>query len=631
MHKACMETLRGKKLWRTRVRRNSRCLKHLQPVTKKYILLFLTLPGGKEGVYDFFIRDYQENVRMILTEEIHTGSNKCTMETTRSSAEEPIFGQTGSANEVVVTRFAKPAGWTSNTTVSVSRVGSLAAGKTGPNSLLKVMAGDLITATADYYYQNAVANTTGNNLTTPVLNALIAAITGSSSTSSLVKSGSGNISTQLGANPLFVSKTAPDANNATGTAPKAYMTILFFDERFNYVAESSTAVRVNQAGNGAAPLPLIDIKAPKNGYVYVYVSNESNEMVYFDNFNVALNRGRIIEEDHYYAYGLKIAAISSQKLGDINEGHLDNKNLYNDKELFDDADLDWYDYGFRNYDAQIGRFTQLDPLTWDYPELTNYQYASCEPIANIDLDGLEKCPVNVAGEAVKTSNNVGRSLIVGGATIGTKVANNAAQRTGAQIINQAFKQGGKFLSKAGGLLLYFIFSPSDAIKGKPDGPPPPGMVWGGDYYVPIRKFEPAPDPKPNPQPEKDPSNSPSKPDDDDDDDQYVYRRGGYTDNTFTPTPGKDDDLTNPKFGLSVDAKPLPGVKSQKISVKKLTVQGFALSIVAGHISIIPGGTRDVMEAQLKDWASTKGNVPVGTVHNPNSHILTKKLLKARVP
>jgi hypothetical protein len=35
-----METLRGKKLWRTRVRRNSRCLKHLQPVTKKYILLF---------------------------------------------------------------------------------------------------------------------------------------------------------------------------------------------------------------------------------------------------------------------------------------------------------------------------------------------------------------------------------------------------------------------------------------------------------------------------------------------------------------------------------------------------------------------------------------------------------------
>ncbi|MFX8254359.1 RHS repeat-associated core domain-containing protein, partial [Acinetobacter baumannii] len=90
-----------------------------------------------------------------------------------------------------------------------------------------------------------------------------------------------------------------------------------------------------------------------------------------DNMKVSLTRGRIIEENHYYAYGLKIAGISSKKLGDVNEGGLGNKNLYNDKELFDDADLNWYDYGFRNYDPQIGRFTQLDPLTWDYPELTN--------------------------------------------------------------------------------------------------------------------------------------------------------------------------------------------------------------------------------------------------------------------
>jgi hypothetical protein len=70
--------------------------------------------------------------------------------------------------------------------------------------------------------------------------------------------------------------------------------------------------------------------------------------VYFDNFIVNDTRGRIIEEDHYYAFGLKIAGISSKKLPDPNEGSIDNKNFYNDKELFDDAELDWYDYGFRN-------------------------------------------------------------------------------------------------------------------------------------------------------------------------------------------------------------------------------------------------------------------------------------------
>ena len=52
--------------------------------------------------------------------------------------------------------------------------------------------------------------------------------------------------------------------------------------------------------------------------------------------------------------------------------------------------LSYGNYGLRNYDPQIARFTQLDPLTWDYPELTKYQYAGNDPIANVDLDGLEK-------------------------------------------------------------------------------------------------------------------------------------------------------------------------------------------------------------------------------------------------
>ncbi len=48
-----------------------------------------------------------------------------------------------------------------------------------------------------------------------------------------------------------------------------------------------------------------------------------------------------------------------------------------------------YDYGFRMYDAGIGRFLTVDPLTKKYPELTPYQFASNTPVAAIDLDGLE--------------------------------------------------------------------------------------------------------------------------------------------------------------------------------------------------------------------------------------------------
>ena len=86
---------------------------------------------------------------------------------------------------------------------------------------------------------------------------------------------------------------------------------------------------------------------------------------------------------------LRVAALSSRKLGNTYEGLLKNDYLYNEKELLEDADLNWYDYGFRFYDPQIGRFPQLDPLTHSYPHLTPYQYASCDPITNIDVDGLE--------------------------------------------------------------------------------------------------------------------------------------------------------------------------------------------------------------------------------------------------
>jgi RHS repeat-associated protein len=349
----------------------------------------IDLPGGSRGAFDYFIRDYQQNVRMILTEETHYGINECTMELNRAGNEEPYFGQTGSANEVATTRLTKPPGWNSNTSTSVSKLSKLTGHTIGPNSLLKVMAGDVINARADYYYPAQVTNN-NKSLVTDIVAALVNAISGSPVTPTSVHGNTANISNDLSAvGSPFASAMDPD-QAAGDQIPRAYLNVVFFNERFEFVGEGSTAVRVSQAGDGADPLVLpLNTKAPKNGYAYIYLSNENDDAVYFDNFTVSDTRGRIIEENHYYAFGLKIAGISSKKLGDPNEGMLDNKNLYNDKELFDDADLDWYDYGFRNYDPQIGRFTQLDPLTDDYPELTNYQYASDEPIANVDMDGLE--------------------------------------------------------------------------------------------------------------------------------------------------------------------------------------------------------------------------------------------------
>jgi RHS repeat-associated protein len=62
----------------------------------------------------------------------------------------------------------------------------------------------------------------------------------------------------------------------------------------------------------------------------------------------------------------------------------------NDNEVKGDGNQQ--DYGMRIYDNRTGKFLSVDPLTKEYPELTPFQFASNNPIENIDLDGLEGTP-----------------------------------------------------------------------------------------------------------------------------------------------------------------------------------------------------------------------------------------------
>ncbi|MBK7034873.1 MAG: RHS repeat-associated core domain-containing protein [Bacteroidetes bacterium] len=58
-----------------------------------------------------------------------------------------------------------------------------------------------------------------------------------------------------------------------------------------------------------------------------------------------------------------------------------------DPETYGEGNI--YDYGFRIYNARLGRFLSVDPLTQSFPWYTPYQFAGNKPIAFIDLDGLE--------------------------------------------------------------------------------------------------------------------------------------------------------------------------------------------------------------------------------------------------
>jgi RHS repeat-associated protein len=79
----------------------------------------------------------------------------------------------------------------------------------------------------------------------------------------------------------------------------------------------------------------------------------------------------VLQENHYYPFGLNINPLSKSF------SNPQNNYQYNGKELTTDFGLHWNDYGARWYDAQVGRWWAVDPLG-EHPnqiDKSSYAYA----------------------------------------------------------------------------------------------------------------------------------------------------------------------------------------------------------------------------------------------------------------
>ena len=106
-------------------------------------------------------------------------------------------------------------------------------------------------------------------------------------------------------------------------------------------------------------------------YVKDYLGN-NRLVVRDDGFGEQMN--------HYYPFGALMAE-STQGAA--------QRYKYNGKELDRIHGLNLYDYGARQYDAALGRWTSIDPLAEKYYEISPYAYCANNPVINIDLDGKE--------------------------------------------------------------------------------------------------------------------------------------------------------------------------------------------------------------------------------------------------
>jgi len=110
---------------------------------------------------------------------------------------------------------------------------------------------------------------------------------------------------------------------------------------------------------------------------------------------------KVMEENHYYPFGLKHQNYTSAASLDFQEqlaawgvilAPVSNnpfKYKYNGKELQDELGLGLYDYGARNYDPAVGRWNVIDPLAEKFYGASPYNYVGNDPIGEADMDGRD--------------------------------------------------------------------------------------------------------------------------------------------------------------------------------------------------------------------------------------------------
>ncbi len=387
--------------------------------------------------YDYFMKDHLGNVRIVLAEnnppqQLYLAS----MEPEKAEAENALF------SNIDASRTDKPVGYpedphTDKNAFVAKLNGKDADRRIGPSLVLKVKSGDTVRLGTKAFYKSQGPNK-AQKTSAPAADmaaALVRAFGNPGAAAAADHTASeGNNGTPFNNNFVNNSwdrlKERDPKSPANPDRPRAYLNFVLFDEDFNLVEGSSGVEQVAATPDELQTLAQDNVIMEKSGFLYVYTSNETQQDVFFDNVTVALAGTPVLEETHYYPFGLAINGLSEQQaIGEANNFKYNGKELQT-KEFSTGTGLEWYDYGARMYDPQIGRWHALDSLAERNYYSSVYGYVLNNPIRRLDLRGLTDWDAVLKGAGATFSGLV---AIAGGIAM-TAMPTGVTQVFGAMAI-----------------------------------------------------------------------------------------------------------------------------------------------------------------------------------------------------
>ncbi len=174
-------------------------------------------------------------------------------------------------------------------------------------------------------------------------------------------------------------------------------------------------------------------------YVYHYTDHLGNVRLSYSDIdgNGTIDAStEIINENNYYPFGMLHRGYN----GGIHPLGTGYTYGFNGKELQEDNDITWLDFGSRNYDPALGRWMNIDPQSGRYMGVSPFAAMGNNPVTFVDPNGEELITTLIAGAVIGAWLGGATTAVMGGDIddIGNSMLFGAISGLATAGIGQAF-------------------------------------------------------------------------------------------------------------------------------------------------------------------------------------------------